>query len=241
MFSENSIFAEILCITICATICIGALIYGAYRIMRNPFRYPYFIYTFDVTARRNVHIEDCIDNFLCDSDNWHDIQSHTQYVQEWKTDTERYLQTCILQNYRTRQFRSVLDDCCTFRFRTARQQTRYRQSNYVRVPYKVAVIDYEQAVDWEWLSDRYRQLEEIGFESTLREYHSKHQRRLMTSALRREIMERDSYTCQICRKYMPDEVGLHIDHIVPIAKGGKSVSSNLRVLCSKCNGRKGAK
>lgn len=54
-------------------------------------------------------------------------------------------------------------------------------------------------------------------------------------------MERDSYTCQICGKYMPGEVGLHIDHIFPIAKGGKSIPSNLRVLCSKCNGKKGAK
>ena len=36
-------------------------------------------------------------------------------------------------------------------------------------------------------------------------------------------------------------VGLHIDHIIPIAKGGKSVPNNLRVLCSKCNGAKGSK
>ena len=40
---------------------------------------------------------------------------------------------------------------------------------------------------------------------------------------------------------MPDEVGLHIDHIVPIAKGGKTVKSNLQVLCSKCNGKKSSK
>ena len=60
-------------------------------------------------------------------------------------------------------------------------------------------------------------------------------------ALRKEIMKRDHYTCQMCGKFMPDEVGLHIDHIVPIAKGGKTVPSNLQVLCSKCNGAKGAK
>ena len=51
-------------------------------------------------------------------------------------------------------------------------------------------------------------------------------------------MIRDNYTCQICGKYMPDGVGLHIDHIIPVSKGGKSVESNLQVLCSKCNGSK---
>lgn len=39
-------------------------------------------------------------------------------------------------------------------------------------------------------------------------------------------------------KYMPDEVGIEVDHIIPIAKGGKTVPSNLQVLCSKCNGSK---
>jgi 5-methylcytosine-specific restriction endonuclease McrA len=61
----------------------------------------------------------------------------------------------------------------------------------------------------------------------------------MTKALREQIKTRDNYTCGICGKYMPDEVGLHIDHIVSIRNGGKSVPENLRVLCSKCNGKKG--
>ena len=43
------------------------------------------------------------------------------------------------------------------------------------------------------------------------------------------------------RRYMPDEVGLHIDHIIPVSKGGKTVASNLQVLCSKCTGSKSNK
>lgn len=63
----------------------------------------------------------------------------------------------------------------------------------------------------------------------------------MTRSLREQIMKRDNYTCQLCGKYMPDEVGLHIDHIIPVSKGGKTVASNLQVLCSKCNGSKSNK
>lgn len=28
---------------------------------------------------------------------------------------------------------------------------------------------------------------------------------------------------------------LHVDHIIPIAKGGKTVKENLRTLCEECN------
>ena len=40
---------------------------------------------------------------------------------------------------------------------------------------------------------------------------------------------------------MPDEVGLHIDHIIAIKNGGKTAESNLQVLCDKCNLGKGVK
>lgn len=84
-------------------------------------------------------------------------------------------------------------------------------------------------------------LEKIGFESTLKEYNSQNQRSLMTKNLRQQIIERDNYTCQVCGKKMFDGVGLQVDHIIPIAKGGKTIPSNLQVLCSKCNSRKGSR
>lgn len=217
------------------------LIYLIYLILRNPFKYPYFTHEFDVSGRRNVHLEDYIDRFLCDGRNWIALQHHEQYIREWKLEAEEFIQHCILKAYRTKQYHKILDDDCAYRFNTIRDQTRYRQRNYRKSSYKVSVFDSGLDVNWAWLVNRYNQLANIRFESTISEYNSKNQRKLMTKSLRIQIMERDFFTCQICGKYMPDEVGLHIDHIIPIAKGGKTVPSNLRVLCSKCNGRKGAK
>ncbi len=85
------------------------------------------------------------------------------------------------------------------------------------------------------------ELEHLNYEITTRGYHKKNQRALMTPELREEIAERDNYTCQICGRYMPDGFGLQIDHIIPVSKGGKTVRSNLQVLCMKCNQSKGAK
>lgn len=142
---------------------------------------------------------------------------------------------------RTRQFETIIDDENMFCFKLQKKQTRYKQVNYVRTPYCVKVITAKYSSNFDVLQKRFNALEKIGCECTLSEYHSKDQRKRVTKPLREEIMLRDNYTCQNCGKYMPDGVGLQIDHIIPIAKGGKSIQSNLQVLCSKCNGKKSSK
>lgn len=216
-------------------------VYLLYRVLRNPFRYPYFEQAFDVSNKRNVNIEDWIDRFLANDRNWELIKSHSQRIEDWKREQEIFLQTCFLKKRRINQYKRTLDDSNAFCFVTQRVRTKYRQQNYVKIPYKVKIDDEVKSVSFEWLVMRYARLERIGFETTLSAYRSQNQRKLMTKKLRKEIARRDNYTCQICGKYMPDGIGLHIDHIVPISKGGKTVPSNLQVLCSKCNGRKGAK
>lgn len=62
----------------------------------------------------------------------------------------------------------------------------------------------------------------------------------ITTALRRAVIGRDGYVCGICG----DEVeppDVHIDHIHPRSRGGKTEPDNLRVTHSLCNMRKGAK
>lgn len=62
-----------------------------------------------------------------------------------------------------------------------------------------------------------------------------YERAIVTDSLRYDILKRDAFRCQICGASQKDGVTLHVDHIIPISKGGKSVPSNLRTLCNRCN------
>ncbi len=57
----------------------------------------------------------------------------------------------------------------------------------------------------------------------------------VSDSLRYDIMHRDRFRCVLCGASANDGVKLHIDHIVPISKGGKSTPDNLRTLCERCN------
>lgn len=61
------------------------------------------------------------------------------------------------------------------------------------------------------------------------------QRLLMTKSLRYDVLKRDGFKCVLCGATASDGVKLHVDHIIPIAKGGKTELSNLRTLCENCN------
>lgn len=63
----------------------------------------------------------------------------------------------------------------------------------------------------------------------------------LTSSLRFKVFRRDNYNCRICGRSSTDGVTLHIDHIIPIAKGGTSELDNLQTLCKDCNQGKGTK
>lgn len=62
-----------------------------------------------------------------------------------------------------------------------------------------------------------------------------YQRSLMTDSLRYDIMKRDNFRCVLCGRTAKEGVKLHVDHILPVAKGGLTVPDNLRTLCDQCN------
>jgi hypothetical protein len=61
-------------------------------------------------------------------------------------------------------------------------------------------------------------------------------------SLRYRVLKRDSFRCVLSGHSPATTPGieLHVDHIIPFSKGGKTIEANLRTLCSKCNLGKGA-
>ena len=53
-------------------------------------------------------------------------------------------------------------------------------------------------------------------------------------ALRFAVFRRDSYSCQYCGRRAP-EFPLHVDHIIPWSRGGRTELANLRTACNECN------
>ena len=234
---STAIFANLLGI-ILSVLIIAVIL--AIIILLSPFSYPYFTQNIIITRRRNPKIENLIDEYFIEN-KFDAIKSHEQIVEQWKRQCIIQIEKSRLKSHRQRQFAKCLDDEHCYNFYLIRQLTTYQQVNYVKYASKVDVIDGSYSFSYADLHNRYIQLYSIGLTSTLSEHAVKYQRSLVTKGLREKIARRDNYTCQICGKYMPDGVGMHIDHIVPVSKGGKSVPSNLQVLCSKCNQSKSNK
>lgn len=64
------------------------------------------------------------------------------------------------------------------------------------------------------------------------------QRKPISKKMRFEVFKRDSFTCQYCGKSSPDVV-LEVDHLKPVASGGKNNLLNLITSCYDCNRGKG--
>ncbi|MDQ1591709.1 MAG: hypothetical protein QOG71_2336 [Pyrinomonadaceae bacterium] len=59
-------------------------------------------------------------------------------------------------------------------------------------------------------------------------------RRSIGLRFRFRILKRDSFTCQYCGRAAP-KVELHVDHVIPVSKGGSYEPTNLVTACVECN------
>ena len=64
---------------------------------------------------------------------------------------------------------------------------------------------------------------------------AKRQRTRIPRGLRHEVFKRDGYKCVECGASKEDGATLHIDHKIPVSKGGTDELDNLQTLCSDCN------
>jgi len=60
--------------------------------------------------------------------------------------------------------------------------------------------------------------------------------------LRRLVIRRAEGRCEYCKlSQAGQEATFHIDHVIPIAAGGLTISENLALACVSCSLRKGAR
>lgn len=60
--------------------------------------------------------------------------------------------------------------------------------------------------------------------------------------LRLRVLDRDGFRCVLCGRSPAILAGvqLHIDHVVPVSRGGRATAENLRTLCAECNVGRGS-
>lgn len=67
------------------------------------------------------------------------------------------------------------------------------------------------------------------------------EKRTIPLKLRLKVLQRDNFKCVYCgaSPATDSNIQLHIDHIIPFSKGGKTEFGNLQTLCQNCNWGKG--
>jgi 5-methylcytosine-specific restriction endonuclease McrA len=124
---------------------------------------------------------------------------------------------------------------------------------------------YQQNLDWLQKNfDKFREIDRAWKRShrdqcreTERRYRAENREKDRAMSRNRNARERGSngkitaaewetlkakfgYTCLCCKRSEP-EIKLTLDHVLPLAKGGKNVIENAQPLCGSCNYSKGAK
>src|SRR5438270_13093231 len=82
-------------------------------------------------------------------------------------------------------------------------------------------------------------LDQLGYTRRMRRWrHIKQERTKLSKKLWFTVLKRDGFACKLCGRGAP-YVRLQVDHILPLALGGRTVASNLQTLCEDCNAGNG--
>ncbi len=92
---------------------------------------------------------------------------------------------------------------------------------------RIGLAEIESRAWWEWHWQR-------GVDPEKR-------RPSLSSDIRRMVIARDGLVCGLCGGEVETAKDVHIDHIIPVSRGGTNVLGNLQVAHARCNMRKGAR
>ena len=88
--------------------------------------------------------------------------------------------------------------------------------------------------------DGVRSLEDLPLH-IIRNINPDHEKYLRDETFKKYTDESGNYHCACCGFTDKSRVPFHVDHIIAMNNGGKSVLENLQILCRSCNYRKSDK
>ena len=96
---------------------------------------------------------------------------------------------------------------------------------------------YSRSLEWDFhqLRAGLRNAQDQRALQTTAQYLRQQERGKMTDRLRMQILCRDGFRCRMCGASGPEGAQLHVDHIVPVSLGGRTLHENLQALCKPCN------
>ena len=105
----------------------------------------------------------------------------------------------------------------------------------IKLSYSTPKGKYEYSrtlrTDYQGLSEAYKEIGKRNAAKIAREL----ERSKLNASLRYDVLRRDGFKCTICGATQAEGAKLHVDHIIPVSKGGKTELRNLRTLCDLCN------
>ena len=82
--------------------------------------------------------------------------------------------------------------------------------------------------------------ERVIHNNTIRKARKLGQLGSVSPGIKSKLRESQGDKCLYCKKSL-GRGKVHLDHVMPLALGGLHDDANLQVICSRCNGSKGAK
>ena len=97
---------------------------------------------------------------------------------------------------------------------------------------------YSRGLEWnfEQLRSGLTEMKQIQKAQSTATFLRQQERNRMSASLRYQVLLRDNSRCTRCGATPQTHgVSLHVDHIVPVSRGGKTELDNLQTLCEPCN------